>query len=165
MTQRLATLSDASSLAAISLEVWVGTYLRDGVNGFFADYALAEFTAPKMRALIEDPKELILVSQNKTGIDGFIRLSTDSQAPVVGGSDCEVTTLYVQPRHHGKGIGKRLLSQALARCEARAVWLKVNAENTPAIAFYQAQGFEEIGETAFRIDDQAYLNKVYGRQL
>lgn len=164
MTLRLAEISDASSLAALSVEVWVGTYLKSGVSGFFADFVLAEFTAEKMAALIRDPGQFILVSQNRDGIDGYVRVAHGSAAPVDGCSDLEIATFYVQPRHHGTGIGKRLLGAALDHCRAAggaSVWLTTNAENDPAIAFYLRQGFEQVGETHFRIGDQGYLNNVY----
>ncbi|SFK05891.1 GNAT family N-acetyltransferase [Celeribacter neptunius] len=164
MSLRRATRSDASSIAAISIEVWIGTYLRRGVNRFFADFALNEFTPAKIEKQISDPRQFILVSENEEGIDGFIRVSSDSTAPVAGCSDTEIATFYVQPRHHGKGIGKRLLEAVFQQCRDRAetsVWLTTNAENAPAIAFYLSRGFEQVGETHFRIDDQKYLNKVY----
>ncbi|MGV6805041.1 MAG: N-acetyltransferase family protein [Ruegeria sp.] len=104
MTLRPATLSDASSIAAISLEVWISTYLKQGVGAFFADYALEEFTTLKSGKLIADPNQYILVSDNEEGIDGFIRISLSSKAPVDGCFETEIATFYVQPRHHGKGI-------------------------------------------------------------
>ncbi|WP_244328068.1 GNAT family N-acetyltransferase [Roseibium sp. RKSG952] len=164
MSLRKAHKSDASSIAAISIEVWLGTYLKHGVSGFIADYALNEFTTAKTEALISNPDEFILVSENKDGIDGFIRVSSESKAPVAGCSEMEIATFYVQPRHHGKGIGGRLLDAALRYCKeqsAESVWLTTNAENDPAIDFYLARGFEQIGETHFRIEDQGYLNNVY----
>ncbi|MBQ2262074.1 MAG: GNAT family N-acetyltransferase [Loktanella sp.] len=168
MTLRKPTTSDASSIAAISIEVWIGTYLKRGVSAFFADYALAEFTPSKIEKLILDPDQFILLSENDQGIDGFIRLSPNSKAPIPGCSEMEISTFYVQPRQHGKGIGKRLLAAALQHCRdicVEAVWLTTNAENDSAIAFYLAQGFEHVGETHFRIGDQGYLNNVYSHRL
>jgi len=168
MTLRKAAFSDASSIAAISLEVWIGTYLKRGVSAFFAEYALSEFTPSKVEKLIRDPKQFMLVSQNAEGIDGFIRVSSGCKAPVPGCSEMEISTFYVQPRHHGKGIGKRLLNAALQYCRdeaAESVWLATNAENDPAIAFYLAQGFQHVGETHFRIDGEKYLNNVYSYQI
>ncbi|WP_320202504.1 GNAT family N-acetyltransferase [Agrobacterium rosae] len=165
---RNATESDTSSLAAISIEVWIGTYLRNGVNGFFADYALAEFTAAKFEAIIAANAEHIIVSENENGIDGFIRLSLDSPAPLPGCSSTEIKTLYVQPRHHGKGVGKGLLNEGLRQCAnlgVDAVWLTVNSENTAALTFYSALDFHNIGQTQFRIADQAYLNEVLRHQI
>lgn len=168
MTLRPALPSDASSIAALSIEVWIGTFLRAGVSGVFADYALAEFTADRMAGLIADPAQFILVSQNREGIDGFIRVTSPSAAPVPGCSEVEIATFYVQPRHHGSGIGTRLLQAALAHGRglgAGAVWLTTNAGNAPAIGFYHARGFEKVGETQFRIGGEGYLNNVYSRRL
>jgi len=99
---RPATIEDASSLAAISLEVWLNTYIRDGVNAFFADYALEQFTAARFKDILDQENENIWVSQNAVGIDGFLRMSSNSRAPVDIVSDLEIATLYVQPRHHGR---------------------------------------------------------------
>ncbi|WP_311202217.1 hypothetical protein [Leisingera sp. S132] len=38
---RPAGMHDCSSLAALSIEVWAGTYLRNGISAHFADYVLA----------------------------------------------------------------------------------------------------------------------------
>lgn len=165
---RKAQKSDASSLAAISIEVWIGTYLKHGVNAFFADYALSEFTVSKSEKYISDPNQFILVSENHEGIDGFIRVSSGSTAPVSGCSSMEISTFYVQPRHHGKGVGKLLLDAAFYHCRkvgATSVWLATNAENAPAIEFYVKRGFEHVGETHFCIGEMSYLNNVYSYRL
>ncbi len=168
MSLRHATRSDASSIAALSIEVWIGTYLKSGINAFFADFALSEFTTPKIESRLGDPRNHVIVSDNIQGIDGFACLTQNSPAPVPGCSDWEISTLYVQPRHHGKRIGRDLLQALLRTCRAQgapSVWLATNAENTPVIGFYQAHGFEPVGETHFRIGDQGYLNTVFRLDL
>lgn len=163
MNLRPARTEDASSLAAIAIEVWVGTYLRDGVSGFFADYVFENLTPDAFRTLIADPKEHIVVSERGDGIDGFIRISEGKPAEVPGCSDVEIATLYLQPRHHGQGIGQALLRRGLQICSALGAvrpWLMVNAENAQARAFYARQGFEEVGHTFFRIQDGAYRNEI-----
>lgn len=129
---------------------------------------MSEFTPSNIEKRLSDPRHFFLVSENEEGIDGFIQVSSDSPAPVSGCSRTEISTFYVQPRHHGKGIGKGLLNVALQHCRAQSVesvWLATNAENDPAIAFYLAQGFLHIGETHFRIGEEAYLNNVYSYNL
>jgi ribosomal protein S18 acetylase RimI-like enzyme len=166
MNFRAARPADAPVLAAISIEVWLGTYIRRGVNAFFAEFALNEFTSAKLSALLEDPNEHVIVSENEDGLDGFIRISHGKTAPVAGCSSVEISTLYVQPRHHGRGLGRALLEQGLNYAQVKdapSVWLTTNSENVPAIAFYLKQGFEKIGTTYFAIHDQAYLNDVFRR--
>ncbi|MGH1578650.1 N-acetyltransferase family protein [Planktotalea sp.] len=168
MKLRAAKTSDASSLAAISLEVWIGTYLKRGVDAFFADYALNTFTKANFEELINSAKEEITVAEIEQGIAGFSRLTLDSEAPIETHHKAEISTLYVQPRHQGKGFGKALLLACFGQCQNHgnpSVWLVTNAENSPAIAFYLACGFEKIGETQFTIQDQGYLNNVYARRI
>lgn len=161
---RNAAKADASSIAALSIEVWIGTYLRRGISAFFADYVLSEFTTQKTEVLIDDPNEIIIVSENSDGIDGFVRVSLSKTAPVNERLETEIATLYVQPRHHGKGIGKALLAEAIKICRERgvqSVWLTTNSENEPAIRFYEALGFKNVGKTQFVIQDQSYQNDVF----
>ncbi|WP_120634415.1 GNAT family N-acetyltransferase [Ruegeria sp. EL01] len=168
MNIRDAIKSDAASLAALSIEVWLGTYLRHGISAFFADYALTEFTKPNLEARIADPNEFLAVTQGDEGITGFIAVSTASIPPLPDLSGPEISTLYVQPRHHGKGQGNALLDVGLQYCQSvggDAVWLTTNSENTPAIGFYLSQGFAHVGTTHFRIQDQAYPNHVLARDL
>lgn len=58
-------------------------------------------------------------------------------------------------------IRSALLEAAFERLgNAEMAWLATNSQNTPAIGFYLAQGVRQVGETDFRIGDQAYLNNV-----
>lgn len=165
MALREARREDAAALAALSLEVWIGTYLRRGIGRVFADYALDTFTRAHFEQLLADQTAPITVSDNLDGIDGFVRWVPNRPAPVTApiSGEAEIATLYVQPRHHGKGIGTALLHRALAqahRTDASAVWLTTNSENSPALAFYKRMGFAQIGYTDFHIQDGAYRNDV-----
>ncbi len=168
MTLQLATAADAASLAALSIEVWVGTYLKRGVGAAFADYVLDAYTAARMRAVIDDPRQVVIVSRNDEGPDGYVRAMLDAAPPLLACTGAEIATLYVQPRHQGRGIGRELLAEVLLRCQMRgieAVWLTVNAENTPAIGFYHALGFCTVGRTDFVLDGRGYPNEVLRRDL
>lgn len=168
MGLRRADVSDASSLAALSMEVWVGTYLREGVGTGFADFALETFTRERFEEVLTDPKEFFAVSQNVVGPDGFVRVSCDRPAPNGLTSDVEISTLYVQPRHHRRGIGLSLLNRGLEHARdlgAGSVWLTTNSQNAPAIGFYERHGFEKRGTTDFMIDGVGYQNDVFLRKL
>ena len=147
LTLRPARPDDASSLAALSIEVWVSTYLRHGVNSLFADYIFSELTPARFQSLLQQKSETFIVSQNVEGIDGFIRIS-EGQSPPAGPA---------------LRLGRALLQAGLQRCAdlaARAPWLTTNSENTAAIGFYQRMGFEITGETAFCLGSQSYPNTL-----
>ena len=165
---RKAEERDASSLAAVGIEVWVNTYLRDGVSPVFADYVLAEFTAQKFRNAIRNPDLATWVSENRTGIDGFVTVCSTATSPLPGCSPLEITTLYVQPRHQSAGEGAALLHRALDHCRSmggESVWLTVEAENRRAVDFYLRHGFTRIGSTDFVIGDRGYENYVMRADL
>ncbi len=64
-------------------------------------------------------------------------------------STCELFTLYVDPRCQRQGAGRALVADAMRQARAaRASRLQVAVMpgNGPAIAFYEACGFEPAGE-------------------
>jgi ribosomal protein S18 acetylase RimI-like enzyme len=160
---RKAQEQDASGLAAVSIEVWLNTYLRDGISQLFADYVLSEFTTPKFRNAIDDSNLAIWVSDGGNGIDGYVTVCSTATSPLPDCSPLEIMTLYVRPKRQSGGRGVALLRHALDYCGgigAGSAWLKVNAENHRAIDFYLRHGFSKIGSTYFRIGEQAYENDV-----
>ncbi|NSY37883.1 GNAT family N-acetyltransferase [Leisingera sp. ANG59] len=162
-TIRPAAMDDCSSLAVLSIEVWTGTYLRDGISGHFADYVLSQYTPAHFAAVLENPAERLLVSQNRDGIDGYVRISHGHPSPAGGASRTEISTLYVQPQHHGRGIGLCLLQAGLQHCRDSswdAPWLTSNSDNARAISFYLRNGFEKTGQTHFWIGGSRYPNDV-----
>jgi ribosomal protein S18 acetylase RimI-like enzyme len=59
-------------------------------------------------------------------------------------------TISVVPSRRKHGVGRELLAELLHRAEAAgrdAVSLSVESES-PAVAFYERQGFERVGESA-----------------
>ena len=165
MRIRDAHIDDATSLAALSLEVWLGTYLRDGIENRFAEFALDMFQPDRMRKVLEDPKQSVLVAEGTAGLTGYVQISWAAPAPV-GDSQVEIAHLYVRPGQHGQGIGQALMARAFeTACDARSVWLIVNQENTRARAFYLEQGFIVAGEAGFEINGTSYPQDVMIRRL
>lgn len=166
MILRPAHPADAASLAALSIEVWLGTYLKQGINEGFARYVLSEFTTSRFETQIVE--SYLVVADGTDGIEGFVQIKGQCPAPNGIACDTEIQKLYVRPNRHRHGIGRALLGAALNHCiqmGVDSVWLATNSENMPAIGFYLAQGFAIAGTTAFRLGDQAYPNTVFLRDL
>jgi putative acetyltransferase len=60
--------------------------------------------------------------------------------------DGHLEALFVDPDHHGKGIGKALIRNVLAAHPNLTV--DVNEQNPKALRFYEHLGFERIGRSA-----------------
>ena len=66
---------------------------------------------------------------------------------LVPGPEADVQTIAVAPSAQGQGLGTRLLRALTARAVrsgARSLLLEVRADNAPAIALYEREGFERI---------------------
>jgi ribosomal-protein-alanine N-acetyltransferase len=64
------------------------------------------------------------------------------------GGEAEILNFAVRRAARRQGIGTRLLREAISHAQntgARVVFLEVRASNQPAIAFYERQGFQQIG--------------------
>lgn len=65
----------------------------------------------------------------------------------LGGEVADVMTMAVAPAAQGRGLGRRLLEELVARAEAdhaAYLMLEVRADNAPARALYGARGFEVV---------------------
>jgi diamine N-acetyltransferase len=68
--------------------------------------------------------------------------------------DQELRRLYVEPSLQGQGIGRQLMTAALAHprlAAARRIFLQVWKENEKAIRLYESFGFRSVGTTTFTI--------------
>lgn len=62
--------------------------------------------------------------------------------------EAEVLTIAVAPRHRGKGLGRRLLDEAIRRLyhdRVRSLFLEVDETNGPATRLYRRLGFTVVG--------------------
>jgi ribosomal protein S18 acetylase RimI-like enzyme len=84
----------------------------------------------------ETAGELVLVAHNQHRAIGFISVWTP---------DNFIHHLHVDPAFQRQGVGSELLG-ALPGWPATRFRLKCLAENEPALAFYAANGFTQIGE-------------------
>lgn len=71
---------------------------------------------------------------------------------VVDGAHVEA--LFVDPAHHGAGIGRALMAHAMAAHPAVSV--DVNEQNAGAAAFYTRLGFVTAGRTAHDAQGRPY---------
>lgn len=73
-------------------------------------------------------------------VAGFIAFAED-----------EITWLYVSPEYYRQGIGRKLLQQAIARCED-SVQTSVLSGNDAALNLYLQEGFKIIETKTGRLD-------------
>lgn len=123
-------LSTPDEVAAIH-RVWRASV--DATHGFIApaDVALYEHL---LVTLYLPSKPLWLALSPVGVIQGFIGLAGP-----------KIEALFVHPDWHRKGVGRRLINQALIL--SPQLMVDVNIQNPGAVEFYAALGFLEVGRS------------------
>lgn len=157
---RPARPADASALAELSAEVFVGTFVHElGVS--YPDEDLRAFLedghSPRAFArMLADPEVRAWVGEDAGGRAlGYALLRPCALPhPEVRPGEAELKRLYLRREAQGAGLGARLLEQAVAAASAgRRLWLSVWEGNARAQRFYARFGFEVVGEWGFPVGD------------
>jgi L-amino acid N-acyltransferase YncA len=86
----------------------------------------------------------LLVATDETGVIGWGRLLPWKQR----GFDVAECLVYVDPVHHGQGIGAALLVELIKEAQGlgyRTIVASVARDNRAGLALFTRQGFEEVG--------------------
>ena len=124
-----------------------------------------EATAERLR----DASNHFWVAERAGHLLAFSQCATPAEAPLgslAGG--VELVRLFVHPRAHRQGIGAALLGRAEGFARERGaptLWLTAWSGNVEARAFYARQGYEDIGETRYVFEDQAYENRIFRKRV
>ena len=76
----------------------------------------------------------------------------------------ELAELHVQPSHHGRGLGRRLLTSVLDRAEGTTVVLSTHDRESPARQLYRSVGFSDL-LTGFVFPGSSEVYVVMGKRL
>ncbi len=97
--------------------------------------------APFISRILDLPGNTGLLAETSKGPAGFILYSRVAD-------EGEILTIAVLPEMRRRGIGRRLLSGAMAEMGmhgVRRIFLDVDAENRAAVALYEDMGFVRVG--------------------
>jgi len=133
---RLARPGDASRLA----ELLAGGALTDGQE----DPADVAAYADALADIDADPDAEVLVAELDGAVVAMCQLIMFRQLQRRGGRCAEIESVHVAAEHRGRGIGGRLLEEAVARAAARGcyrVQLTSDRSRTDTPRFYERHGF------------------------
>jgi len=166
---RKAETEDVSALTILILQVWLDTYVKHGIKKSIADYVLSELTAARTAAYLAQEHTHILLAEIDGHLVGYCQtLNGKSNAQVQAERQAELDHLYVHPGFFGRGIGRRLLSEAeehLRGLGVEQLWLTAWVGNDKALRFYPRTGYADIGETVFRMENEEVANRIFCKTL
>lgn len=143
---RIATVNDASAIAAVHVRGWQAAY-RDFFPRDFLDGLSVERRAEQWVAWLAEPSQPTAVYETSAGILGFVSIgpSRDADASPTTG---ELMSIYVEPAVWRRKVGSELMSWATAAVPVRgwtAMTLWTIADNRGTRAFYERCGWVPDG--------------------
>lgn len=155
---REAQESDAINLAALSIQVWLHTYARQGIRRELSEFVITSFTDDYFKTIINETSHRILVYTQEDHLVGYVMVNLESLWKDAS-NGYEIDKLYVQEHFQRKGIGRCLLLEAKKRY-GQPFWLSTWSKNENGIGFYKHFGFIDIGHTYFKLDNELHENRV-----
>jgi diamine N-acetyltransferase len=166
---RAASQSDAVTVAALSVQVFLDTYATQGIRADLAREAFAEYSAEAFARRLDETDRAFILAEAGTGLLGYAEvLLSPLIAPAAQLSGAELVRLYVQPAAQRLGIGRALLehtAQAVLAANIPAVWLTAWDGNANARAFYARMGYADVGATTYSFQGHTYANRVFAKHL
>lgn len=164
---RLAVMEDVESLARLARQVFGETYGAAVPEERLGPYLAHTFATEAFVAMLREATATLFVATIDGTIGGYGKLVA---APPPGDgtliSTVELSSLYVERRCQGLGLGKALMSHALTWAAQQAyntMWLCVWQENRRAHRFYQRLGFAICGEIEISVDGVIFHDWVMHR--
>ncbi len=142
---REATTDDAQALAAFLLAAWREAGPDSpGFAGATPEIMAEIATSEAIRARIGPGGRRMFLAEEPTGVIGFAATRPLDAANV------ELAGIVVARAATGRGVGSNLVRAARAAAASEGfdrMLVRTERTNSTAIAFYRAQGFEQVGQT------------------
>ncbi|MFC4160998.1 GNAT family N-acetyltransferase [Chitinimonas lacunae] len=161
--------ADALCLGVLAMQVFLDTYATEGIRPDLAREALQHYGPAAFAARLADPSLCFILAERHGHLLGFAEVqATAAAATAQSMAGVELIRLYIQRHAQRQGLGQALLRAAeqLARVrKSPNLWLTAWVGNRNACDFYTAQGYREAGMTEYVFEGQAYLNRIYMKEL
>ena len=150
-TIRLATSADVNGIIHVARFTWDVTYAQSVAAHNRRTFLDRAYNVQALREAIRREPGWFFVAlhlETVVGLAQYVRRS-DGQG--------ELVRIYVHPDHQRRGIGRSFLAVGLAKMDAAGIhecYVSVEADNTPACAFYERFGFRPRREYARFLGDQ-----------
>ena len=146
------------------------TFAPHNTRDDMAAYLSQAFGEAKQRAELLAPDATCWIAEDASGeAAGYVWLRMGSaNTDVRAERSAEVSRLYADRAHHGRGVGAMLLAQCIAEARrqgADVLWLGVWEHNARAIAFYEKHGFRTVGAQPFTLGSDVQRDLVMALRL
>lgn len=163
---REAGSDDAAALALVGAATFLETFAGVLEGSAIVSHCERHHTAEAYRGLLMAGAKAWLAELQRGRAPVGFALLAQPDLPGAQAGDLELKRIYALSRLHGGGLGRALMSAAVAAAAGSdRLLLGVYAGNARALAFYQRQGFTPIGERRFDVGGTLYDDIVLAKPL
>ncbi|KAI8890972.1 acyl-CoA N-acyltransferase [Backusella circina FSU 941] len=171
ITVRPATEEYASVITDIGKRVFRETFGPVSPPEELEKYLKESYTTEVQCRELNDPSRYTFIAFNEENTPvGFCQLRNNKEVYdfVNDPEAIELQRVYVDLNCGGKGIGSKLVQEAIRKARdlgKKTIWLGVNETNLPAIALYKKHGFCKAGVHVFKLGDMDDTDDVMVKRL
>jgi ribosomal protein S18 acetylase RimI-like enzyme len=166
---RKVEIAEADVLLAFSRETFYEFFAHLNEPANMEAYSAVAFTPQNIISQLNNPDSVFYFAIYQNDIIGYIKLNfNDAQTEFQDKNALEIERIYVSGGHHGKHIGKQLLTFAIDMANKKQldyVWLGVWEHNLKAIGFYEHNGFEVFSSHEFLLGDDRQTDLLMKKTL
>ena len=166
---RRGTADDSLCVGVLAMQVFLDTYATEGIRPDLAREALSVYTPEKFAERLSHRSTQFLLAERMGHLVAFAEVVHDGEPPDPSISrGAELVRLYVHPHFKRRGLGRALLAQVETMAKSKSaecLWLTAWVGNAPALAFYAALGYTDIGATTYSFQGNSYENRIFTRTL
>jgi diamine N-acetyltransferase len=150
---REATKEDAIVIADISRQTFYETFAGENRPEDMEKFMNEQFTRGRLMLEVGQKPNTFLLAVHGDEIAGYVKLRDAEVPKSLGKTEAlEIARIYAVQKMIGKGVGRLLMEESLARARAmnkKVAWLGVWKQNVRAIRFYEQFGFTCFDEVDF----------------
>lgn len=135
---------DAEAIERIRVDGWKTAY-RGILSDAFLDALTGNPTRCRERLATADAGEVCLVAEIGRDVVGFVIAGDPRDEDLDAAEIAEIWAIYAEPARKRQGVGRALMTAALAEVGDRGIALWVLCDNHASRAFYAACGFRPDG--------------------
>lgn len=171
MSLHVGASGDARRLARAAAAFFIDTFGAANSAEDMNAYVASAFSEQRQRAELSDPDNRVWLATIGEDVVGYAHIRRSPAPSTISSTRTravEVARIYAGRRWHGHGLGHALMEACVATAKewgGDVLWLGVWEKNPRAIAFYEKQGFQVVGEQPFLLGKDLQRDLVMARRL
>ena len=171
MSLRVGVSADAPSLARAAAAFFVDTFGAANSPEDMESYIASAFSEEHQRVELSDSLSRVWLATIGEDIVGYAHVRRSAAPSTITSTRTravEIARIYAGRRWHGQGLGQALMEACVTTARewgGEVLWLGVWEKNPRAIAFYEKQGFQVVGEQPFLLGKDLQRDLVMARRL